>query len=36
MANAEQLAILKDKGVTRWNNWRKKQNCGGDFSSGGI
>jgi hypothetical protein len=24
MAKEEQLAILKDKGVTEWNKWRKK------------
>ena len=23
MANTEQVAILRDKGVTQWNNWRK-------------
>ena len=23
MANTEQVAILRDKGVKQWNNWRK-------------
>ena len=23
MANDEQLSILRDKGVTEWNNWRR-------------
>jgi hypothetical protein len=23
MANTEQVAVLRDKGITAWNNWRK-------------
>ena len=37
MAKAEQVALLKDKGVTEWNNWRKtNQDVKADLSGADL